>query len=80
MTDTLDENLVKQRMDKALISFQNDLNSIRAGRASINMLDQISVDVYGSKLPLNQLSNIILKYEDKLKGLDDMDPISEDDD
>ena len=58
MTDTLDENLVKQRMDKALISFQNDLNSIRAGRASINMLDQISVDVYGSKLPLNQLSNI----------------------
>ena len=45
MTDTLDENLVKQRMDKALISFQNDLNSIRAGRASINMLDQISVDV-----------------------------------
>ena len=58
MTNSLDENSVKQRMDKALISFQNDLNSIRAGRASINMLDQISVDVYGSKLPLNQLSNI----------------------
>ena len=30
--------------------------------------------------PAQRLSNIILKYEDKLKGLDDMDPISEDDD
>ncbi len=58
MTDTLDENSVKQRMDKALISFQNDLNSIRAGRASISMLDQVFVEVYGSKMPLNQLSNI----------------------
>ena len=39
------ENLIKQRMDKALISFQGDLNSIRVGRASLNMLDPISVDV-----------------------------------
>ena len=30
--------------------------------------------------PAQSLSNIIFKYEDKLKGLDDMDPISEDDD
>ena len=30
--------------------------------------------------PAQRLSNIILKYEDKLKGLDDMDPIGEDDD
>ena len=30
--------------------------------------------------PFQRISNIILKYEDKLKGLDDMDPISEDDD
>ena len=58
MTDTLDENSVKQRMDKALISFQNDLNTIRAGRASVSMLDQIFVEVYGSKMPLNQVSNI----------------------
>jgi len=32
------------------------------------------------RIPPNVISNIILKYEDKLKGLDDMDPISEDDD
>jgi len=52
------ENLIKQRMDKALISFQGDLNSIRVGRASLNMLDPISVDVYGSKMPINQVGNI----------------------
>ena len=58
MTNTLDENSVKQRMDKALISFQSDLNTLRAGRASPNMLDPIYADVYGSKMPLNQISNI----------------------
>ena len=52
------ENLIKQRMDKALISFQGDLNSLRVGRASLNMLDPISVDVYGSKMPINQVGNI----------------------
>tara|TARA_A100001011_G_C13943473_1_gene688163 strand:- start:78 stop:638 length:561 start_codon:yes stop_codon:yes gene_type:complete len=58
MTEYIDENLIKQRMDKALISFQGDLNSLRAGRASVNMLDPISVEVYGSKLPINQIGNI----------------------
>ncbi len=56
--NNLDTNLIKQRMDKALASYQNDLNSIRAGRASINMLDPILVDVYGSKMPINQIGNI----------------------
>ena len=58
MTNTLDENAVKQRMDKALISYQNDLNTLRAGRASSNMLDQILVEAYGSKIPINQVSNV----------------------
>ena len=58
MTNTLDENAVKQRMDKALISYQNDLNTLRAGRASTNMLDQILVEAYGSKIPINQVSNV----------------------
>ena len=52
------ENLINQKMDKAIISYQNDLNGIRAGRASINMLDTIKVDVYGNKTPLNQVGNI----------------------
>ena len=52
------EDFINQKMDKAIISYQNDLNGIRAGRASINMLDTIKVDVYGSKTPLNQVGNI----------------------
>ena len=52
------ENLINQKMDKAIISYQNDLNGIRAGRASINMLDTVKVDVYGNKTPLNQVGNI----------------------
>ena len=52
------ENLINQKMDKAIISYQNDLNGIRAGRASINMLDTIKVDVYGNKTSLNQVGNI----------------------
>ena len=39
------ENVINQKMDKAIISFQNNLNGIRAGRASINMLDIIKVCV-----------------------------------
>ena len=45
-------------MDKTLISFQNDLNTIRAGRATINMLDTVFVEAYGSKVPINQIGNI----------------------
>ena len=52
------ENLINKKMDKAIISYQNDLNGIRAGRASINMLDTIKVDVYGNKTSLNQVGNI----------------------
>ena len=56
--NNFNENLINQKMDKAIISYQNDLNGIRAGRASINMLDTIKVDVYGNKIPLNQVGNI----------------------
>ena len=52
------ENLISQKMDKAIISYQNDLNGIRAGRASTNMLDTIKVDAYGNKTPINQVGNV----------------------
>lgn len=56
--ENFNENIIKQKMDKAIIAFQNDLNGIRAGRASINMLDTIRVETYGAKVPLNQVGNI----------------------
>lgn len=49
---------LKGRMDKAVQDFQTNLGSIRTGRASIHMLDQIKVEYYGTPTPLNQVAQI----------------------
>tara|TARA_B100000214_G_scaffold158058_1_gene113405 strand:+ start:84 stop:239 length:156 start_codon:yes stop_codon:yes gene_type:complete len=46
----------------------------------LNDIKKLRDEMVQANWPAQRLSNIILKYEDKLKGLDDMDPISEDDD
>lgn len=48
----------EQRMQKAIGSTQNELASIRTGRANPQILDRISVDYYGTATPLRQMSNI----------------------
>ena len=45
-------------MKKAFDVFSNDLGSLRTGRANSSMLDIIKVDVYGQKMPINQLATI----------------------
>ena len=47
-----------QKMDKTYEVFTKELASLRTGRANSNMLDLIRVDVYGQKMPINQLSTI----------------------
>ena len=54
----VDMNDVSRRMDASVSSLLNDFSGLRAGRASTAMLDPVSVDAYGSKMPLNQVSNI----------------------
>ena len=54
----LDVNEIKTRMEKAIDSFKKDLSGLRVGRASLNMLDQINVNAYGSIMPLNQISTV----------------------
>ena len=54
----VDMNDVNRRMDASVSSLLNDFSGLRAGRASTAMLDPVSVDAYGSKMPLNQVSNI----------------------
>ena len=46
------------KMKKAFEVFNNDLSSLRTGRANVSMLDIIKVEVYGQKMPINQLANI----------------------
>ena len=45
-------------MDKTIEVFNRELGSLRTGRANANMLDLIKVDVYGQKMPINQLGTI----------------------
>ena len=47
-----------QKMDKTFEVFSKELASLRTGRANSNMLDLIKVDVYGQKMPINQLASI----------------------
>ncbi len=49
---------LRRRMEGAIASFKSDIAALRTGRASANVLDPVSVDAYGSKMPLNQLANI----------------------
>ena len=49
---------IKIRMSKAIDSFKKDLSSLRVGRASSSMLDQINVNAYGNSMPINQISTI----------------------
>src|SRR5216683_2600743 len=48
----------KGRMEKAVGDLQHDMASIRTGRASISVLDNVRVDYYGTLTPLNQLGNL----------------------
>lgn len=46
------------RMGKSVASLKQDLTKIRTGRAHTSLLDHITVDYYGSQVPLNQVSNV----------------------
>ena len=53
-----DEKSYNSKMSKTIDVFTKELNSLRTGRANSSMLDLIKVDVYGQKLPINQLATI----------------------
>ena len=54
------ENVYKDKMTKTLDLFSKELSSLRTGRANASMLDLIKVDVYGQKMPINQLATITI--------------------
>tara|TARA_B100000945_G_scaffold289108_1_gene261939 strand:+ start:279 stop:839 length:561 start_codon:yes stop_codon:yes gene_type:complete len=49
---------ISDKMEKSLSAFKKDLTSIRTGRANPAMLDLISVEAYGKKMPINQLATV----------------------
>jgi len=57
MAHTL-EREAKEKMQRCLESFKQELTHIRTGRASVGLLDSIEVDAYGSRMKINQLANV----------------------
>jgi ribosome recycling factor len=49
---------LKTRMEKAVEDFRKAMAATRTGRASVHMLDGVSVDYYGSQMPLNQIAQV----------------------
>src|ERR1700712_2427537 len=60
MSDNTDLIELKRRMDGATTACKGDIASLRTGRASANILDPVTVDAYGSRVPLNQVANITI--------------------
>ncbi|WP_374570486.1 ribosome recycling factor [Phenylobacterium sp.] len=48
----------KARMDKAVAALKEEFGSLRTGRASASLLDQVHVEAYGSTVPLNQVAAV----------------------
>lgn len=48
----------RQRMDKAVAALKEEFASLRTGRASASLLDQVHVEAYGSRMPINQIGAV----------------------
>jgi ribosome recycling factor len=48
----------RDRMDKAVGALKEEFGSLRTGRASASLLDQVMVEAYGSKMPINQVGSV----------------------
>jgi len=49
---------VKKRMDTQIDHVRRELGGVRTGRASVNILDSVHVEAYGSQMPLNQVASL----------------------
>jgi len=62
--DVLDD--AEERMEDAVNFLRSEFNSIRVGRATPAMLENVKVDYYGSQVPLNQVASITAPQADLL--------------
>lgn len=53
-----DTKVYEDKMNNALAHFEEELRKVRTGRAHPGMLDGITVEAYGSEMPLNQVANV----------------------
>ena len=58
MAETFSLEALKQRMHKSIAALKEELSGLRTGRASASLLEPVSVEAYGSRMPLNQLATV----------------------
>ena len=58
MSNEFSEKFFSIKMEKTIQSLKKDISTLRTGRANINMLDTIKVDVYGQQMPIEQLATV----------------------
>ncbi len=58
MPDNAAMKEAKDKMDKSVEAFRHELGNIRTGRANAGLLDIVEVEVYGSKMKINQLGTV----------------------
>ena len=71
MNETVFE--MAEKMEKSLDSFKNELSKIRTGRASLSLLDGISVSAYGSNMPISQVGTLTIP-ESRMIAIQPWDP------
>ena len=49
---------LKTRMQKSIASLRDELAGLRTGRASASLLEPVTVEAYGSRMPLNQVATV----------------------
>ena len=50
--ESIDINQINSKMEKTLHAFSNSISSVRTGRASTSLIENIDIEVYGQKMPL----------------------------
>jgi len=65
--------VMSDKMAKSVESLRKELSKVRTGRASLSIIDDISVDAYGSAMPLNQVCTLTIP-ESRLIAIQPWDP------
>jgi ribosome recycling factor len=58
MAETFSLDALKTRMQKSIASLKDELSGLRTGRASASLLEPVTVEAYGSKMPLSQVATV----------------------
>ena len=58
MTDGVDLKGLEKRMEGALSSLKGEFSGLRTGRASTSLVEPLTVDAYGSQMPMNQVGTV----------------------